>query len=81
MDLFSVSGDEWLLVLEDDAILLEEIFNFITDVEKILITQPAVFLLGHSKTKQENLHFQRLKQPLFDIKHLAKRKFGRNSKY
>ncbi|HHR6131977.1 TPA: glycosyltransferase family 25 protein [Providencia alcalifaciens] len=74
------SLDDWILILEDDAIPEKEFFNFIKEFESNYKTEnPEVILLGHSKTSKKHLLVQRMKQPLRNKINIKNIIFGENN--
>ena len=74
-DIYNCSED-WALVLEDDAVLDPGIRSFIKEVSKLNMGEPAVLILGHSKTVKKNIWVQQLKQPSFNLKEVGTKVFG-----
>jgi GR25 family glycosyltransferase involved in LPS biosynthesis len=74
----SFISSDWNLILEDDAKLDNDIFNFLYDLKAIKISQPTVILLGHSRTLKKNIFWQRLKHPLSNEMKIGKYTFGQN---
>ncbi|MDW2326722.1 MULTISPECIES: glycosyltransferase family 25 protein [Vibrio] len=59
----SNSNEDWLCVLEDDATIKDNLVELINNLPaKDSIAK--ILLLGHSKTREQDLIIQRLKQPL-----------------
>jgi len=63
IDSLSSSEDEWLIVLEDDAIVEPEFYELVLGLPCEELVEPTVLILGHCKTVKKNLWWQRLKQP------------------
>lgn len=76
--IFLSDTSDWLVVLEDDALLDDDFVQFIRHVDTQHSTYPVSFLLGHSKTKKSNLWVQRLKQPLGGKLKFSTLVFGQN---
>jgi glycosyl transferase, family 25 len=66
--------DEWSLILEDDAVFDDELFEFKNNCNTI--SSPTILVLGHSKTKKRNLFIQRLIQPLTNLITIRGFEFG-----
>lgn len=73
------SDIEHMIILEDDALPTEHFNSFIMTNE-LYNQEPAVVLLGHSKTRKKDLFLQRLKQPLMDKILIGGHLFGKNNR-
>ena len=74
----SFISSDWNLILEDDAKLDNDIFDFLHDLKAIKKTEPTVILLGHSRTLKKYIFWQRLKHPLGNKIKIGKYIFGQN---
>jgi len=68
------SGEEWNVILEDDAIVEEDLNKFNEELNNIK-TEATILILGHSKTVKKNLWWQNLKQPKFNCHYYVSKKF------
>lgn len=57
----------WEVILEDDAIITKEFYDFVEEFSGVKFNAPSIIILGHSKTSKKFLWLQRLKQPLFNV--------------
>jgi glycosyl transferase family 25 len=58
------SGDDFLTVLEDDAVLLEEFEAVISGISELDTSVPLIVVIGLSKVKRSTFWIQELKWPL-----------------
>ena len=72
------SKENWLLIMEDDAVPESQFIHFINEFENKHVTTNAEILLGHSKTSRKHIFVQRLKQPLRNYKNINGISFGEN---
>lgn len=63
---FSKDENEWLCVLEDDALTEDKFIDFISLVSKESFDVPIMIVIGYSKTKKINNYIHKLKFPILN---------------
>lgn len=72
-------SSDWNLILEDDAVLEDAIYDFLHELKEFNHLPPTVILLGHSRTIKKNIFWQRLKHPLGNFLKIGNFTFGQNN--
>lgn len=77
LEAFLRSDDDWCIILEDDVKPTPQLGELLLSAPPSL-KGAEMLLLGHSRTLQKNLWFQRLKQPLSETVSWGSIRFGLN---
>lgn len=72
----TASDSEWLCVLEDDAIVKPHFYKLLDNIDNTNFSEPTIILLGHSKTREQDVFIQRLKQPINNKIKIGEFEFG-----
>jgi len=73
---FLKTNGDWRVILEDDAIVTSGFLCFVEGLSEYELSLPIMLVLGHSKTVQKNLWWQKIKQPFYEVIELNSLRFG-----